>query len=230
MGLEICGGDIWNAYLQAPSSEKHYVISGLEFGLENVGHCALIRRALVGCKVAGADFWHHLWSCMNHLGFTSSCADPDVWFWRGKRTSWEEYYEYVLLYVDDVLVISERAEQVLQKEIGQEFVLKDESIGKPKQYLRGKLHEVTLENGASAWSFSSTQYVQAAVKNVEEYLSSKGEKLVVKAPTPLSNGYCPEIDMSPELESMEASYYHSLIGVSNGWWSLDVSTYVLRFR
>jgi hypothetical protein len=101
MGLEICGGDIRNAYLQAPSLEKHYVICGPEFGLENVGRCALIRRALYGGKVAGADFWHHLWSCMNHLGFTSSRADPDVWFRRAKQTSGEECYEYVLLYVDD---------------------------------------------------------------------------------------------------------------------------------
>ena len=213
LGLGICGGDIRNAFLQAPSSEKHYIVCGPEFGLEYVGRCALIRRALYGGKVAGADFWHHLRSCMNHLGFTSSRADPDVWFRRAKRTTGEEYYEYVLLYVDDVLVISERAEQVLRKEIGQQFVLKEESIGKPTQYLGGKLREVTLENGVSAWSFSSTQYVQAAVKNVEEYLSSKGEKLVAKAPTPLSNGYRPEIDMSPELESADASYYHSLIGV-----------------
>ena len=213
LGLDICGGDIRNAYLQAPSSEKHYIVCGPEFGLEYVGRCALIRRALYGGKVAGADFWHHLRSCMNHLGFTSSRADPDVWFRRAKRTTGEEYYEYVLLYVDDVLVISERAEQVLRKEIGQQFVLKEESIGKPTQYLGGKLREVTLDNGVSAWSFSSTQYVQAAVKNVEEYLSSKGEKLVAKAPTPLSNGYRPEIDMSPELESADASYYHSLIGV-----------------
>jgi hypothetical protein len=119
----------------------------------------------------------------------------------------------VLLYVDDVLVISKRTEQVLRKQIGQEFILKDKSIGKPTQYLGGKLCAVTLENGVSVWSFSSTQYVQAAAKNVEEYLSSKGDKLVAKVPTPLSNGYCLEIYMSPELESMGASYYHSLIGV-----------------
>jgi hypothetical protein len=36
---------------------------------------------------------------------------------------------------------------------------------------------------------------------------------VAKAPTPLSNGYCPEINMSPELEITEASYFHSLIGI-----------------
>jgi hypothetical protein len=150
---------------------------------------------------------------MDHLGFTSSRGDPDVWFRSAKRTTGEEYYEYVLLYVDDVLVISDNAEQVLRREIGQHFVLKDESIGKPTQYLGGKLREVTLANGASAWSFSSTQYVQAAVNNVEDYLMKRGEKLKAKAPTPLSNGYRPEIDVSPELESTDASYFHSLIGV-----------------
>ena len=35
--LPICACDIRNAYLQAPSSEKHYIICGSEFGLEHVG-------------------------------------------------------------------------------------------------------------------------------------------------------------------------------------------------
>jgi hypothetical protein len=47
--------------------------------------------------------------------------------------------EYVLLYVDDVLVISEQANSVLRKEIGQHFVLREESIGLPSLYLGGKL-------------------------------------------------------------------------------------------
>ena len=96
---------------------------------------------------------------MGQLGFTSSRADPDVWIRLSKRTSGEEYYEYVFLYVYDVLVISENAESDLRKEIGQHFVLRDESIGPPSQYLGGKLQEVTLENGAKAWAFGSCQYV-----------------------------------------------------------------------
>jgi len=43
---------------------------------------------------------------MGRLGFTSSWTDPDVWFRLSKRLTGEEYYKYVLLYVDDVLVIS----------------------------------------------------------------------------------------------------------------------------
>ena len=45
---------------------------------------------------------------MGRLGFSSLRADPDVWFSLSKRSTGEEYYEYVLLYVDDVLVISEK--------------------------------------------------------------------------------------------------------------------------
>jgi hypothetical protein len=120
LGLPVCGADIQNAYLQAPSSEKHYIICGPEFGIENEGKVAIIVRALYGGKVAGRDFWHHLRDSMRRLGFTSSKADPDVWFRSAKRASGEEYYEYVLLYVDDVIVISEHAEKVIRDEIGQE--------------------------------------------------------------------------------------------------------------
>ena len=35
--LKVCAADIQNTYLQAPASEKHYVICGPEFGLENIG-------------------------------------------------------------------------------------------------------------------------------------------------------------------------------------------------
>ncbi len=79
LGLPVIGADICNVYLQAPSSEKHFIICGPEFGIENEGRVALIWRALYGGKVAGRDFWHHLQVCMGQLGFSSSRADPDVW-------------------------------------------------------------------------------------------------------------------------------------------------------
>ncbi len=150
---------------------------------------------------------------MGHLGFFSSHADPDVWLRLSKRSTGDEYYKYILLYVDDVLVISENAEKVLRSEIGQHFVLRDESIGPPSQYLGGNLRLVTLDNGVKAWAFGSCQYIQSTVKNVEEHLAKIGEKLPYKAPTPLSSGYRPEIDVSPKLGEANASCFHSLIGV-----------------
>jgi hypothetical protein len=40
---------------------------------------------------------------MGQLGFSSSRADPDVWLRLSKRSTGEEYYEYVLLYVEAFL-------------------------------------------------------------------------------------------------------------------------------
>ena len=67
--MDVTAADIQNAYLQAPSSEKHFIVFGPKFGLEHVGKIALIRRALYRVKMAGRDFWIHLRICMNFLVF-----------------------------------------------------------------------------------------------------------------------------------------------------------------
>jgi hypothetical protein len=108
---------------------------------------------------------------MGRLGFTSSRADPDVWFRLSTRSTGEEYYEYVLLYVDNVLVISENAEAVMRIEIGKYWKIKEELIGPLTKYLGGKLCEVELETGVKAWAFGSQQYVQTAVTNVCDHLA-----------------------------------------------------------
>ena len=143
-GLDVFAGDIQNAYLQAPSSQKNYLICGPEFGLENVGRVALIHRALYGGKTAGRDFRNHLRSCMRHLDFKSCPADPDVWMRPAKKSDGASYYEYVLLYVDDCLVISENAKELLTNEIGKYFELKPNSVGPPKIYLGDMLEWLSL--------------------------------------------------------------------------------------
>ena len=78
-GLDVTESDINNYYLQASSSETHYVICGSTFGRDNIGKVTLICCAMYVGKSSGADFWKHLRSCMTHLGFTSFKADPDIW-------------------------------------------------------------------------------------------------------------------------------------------------------
>ena len=91
--------------------------------------------------------------------------------------------------------------------------MKESSIGPPTQYLGGKLHEVELENGQKFWDFGPNQYVEAAVKNVTEYLKKRGGGLAAKAVTPMTSDYRPEIDITPKLGEADAAYFHSLIGV-----------------
>jgi hypothetical protein len=212
--LDVFAADVQNAYLQAPSSEKHYVICGKEFGIENEGRIALIRRALYGGKSAGRDYWLHMRSCMEYLKFTSCKADADVWMRPATKSDGTEYYEYVLLYVDDCLVVSENPEAILRQELGKYFKLKEASIGPPDIYLGGKMRHVVMENGMKAWSFSSSQYVQEAVNNVHKYLTERDKKFPSKAPgAPMKNDYRPEVDQTEELSPTDAAYYQSLIGI-----------------
>ena len=89
-GLDICAADIQNVYIQALTSEKHYIICGPEFG-EHQGKKAMIRRALYGGKLAGRDYWLHLCSCMEFLGFSPCKADLDIWMIKSKRVDNSNY-------------------------------------------------------------------------------------------------------------------------------------------
>ena len=75
------------------------------------------------------------------------------------------------------------------------------------------MRRVKVDDSTHAWAFSSTQYVRAAVANVEAFLAKTGECLKAKASSPLPKDYRPEIDVSDELSETEASYFQSLIGV-----------------
>ena len=89
-------------------------------------------------------------------------------------------------------------------------------IGPPTIYLGGRVRKVQLENGVWAWSFSSSQCVQSADKNVEEYIGMHENshlKIPSKAETPLITSYRPELDVSPELTLRDSAYYQSLIGI-----------------
>ena len=76
--LDVCMADIRNAYLQSPTSQKHYIICGPEFGMENVGKVAIMHRAVYGGKTSRRDFRNHLRSCMHFINFTSYPADPSL--------------------------------------------------------------------------------------------------------------------------------------------------------
>ena len=214
MGLDVCACDIQNAYLQAPSTEKHYIVCGPEFELENVGKFAIIVRALYGGKSAGADYWRHVRKAMDEMGFESCKADPDVWLRPSIRSDGSKYYQYVLLYTDDILSIMEDPERFIREELGKRFTIKEKSIGPPTQYLGNKVSRVELVTGVKCWSFSSSQYAQAACKNVDEYRSKIGLRpLPTPTRAPWPSNYHPEADVTAELSPTKASYYQSLIGI-----------------
>ena len=73
---------------------------------------------------------------------------------------------------------------------------------------------------------SSDKYCAAAVASVADVLKKKGLGLPSKCVTPLSNGYRPEIDVTPELKADGVQYYQELVGMLR--WAVEVGrVYIL---
>ena len=221
-GLQVKAGDIQNAYLTAPCKERIVITCGPEFG-EDEGKTAKVVRALYGLKSSGAAYGEHLADCMTHLGYRTCLADNDVWYQLQTNTRKDpktgdvrrrDYYAYVLIYVDDILVIHHDAKRVLAQ-IDYYFHMKPESMGDPDIYLGCKLRLHMLpEHNVQAWLQSPSKYIQEAVRNVEVYYEKHyGKKFPVKVSSPFSTGYRPEMDITKELSPEDATYYQSLIGV-----------------
>ena len=109
--------DIGNAYLNAPAREKVYTTAGAEFGAEFEGRPVLIVQALYGLKSSGAAWRAHLANTLFTLGFRSSLADADVYYRPAPKTTGFKYYEYILAYVDDILLLSEKPD-IIMKSLG----------------------------------------------------------------------------------------------------------------
>ena len=73
-----------------------------------------------------------------------------------------------------------------------------------------KFSLVVLAKGVKHWSFSSSQHLQAIVKNLEDHRARANLGLLLKAKLPWPSNYRLEADVTPELSPTKASYYQSL--------------------
>jgi hypothetical protein len=124
--LEICDGDIGNAFLYGKTKEKVFIIAGPEFGPKLQGKHLIISKALYGLKSSSARFHEHLSATLRKLGFRPSKADYDLWM---KPVG--DHYEYIARYVDDVIVFSKDPLSIIT-ELKKTYVMKD--VGKPQYY------------------------------------------------------------------------------------------------
>ena len=106
--LDIMAADVGNAYLNANPRERSHLILGKDiFGPEHEGKTAVTVRALYGLRTSGAAWRHHFAEALSDMGFKSSYADPDVWLRPEVTLSGKKTYSYIMVYVDDLLIISQ---------------------------------------------------------------------------------------------------------------------------
>ena len=217
--LDILSADIENAYLTAPCREKVWLRGGLEFGKLH-GKILIVRQALYGLKSSGASFRSFLAERLDAIGFKSSIGDHDVWMRSAHKPDGEQYYEYILCYVDDLICISFNP-RVAMSQIceNKQISYKKNQIEPPEFYLGARLAKKDL-NGNQVWTMTSTDYVKAAVENLENKLREQGMKLPSRAITPIAQSYVPELDSSPELNSEDTTSFQEMIGILR--WAVEI--------
>ena len=93
--LELWGADIGNAYLEAPTEEKLYIVAGPEFE-DWEGYILTFSKALYGLKSSGKRLAETLHDILKDMNFMPSRADQCI---RLKKNIKLNLYEYIAVYV-----------------------------------------------------------------------------------------------------------------------------------
>jgi hypothetical protein len=196
-GLKIGVGDVGNAYLEAETKEKVYIIAGPEFG-DLAGHTLVIVKALYGLRTSGARFHDRFAATLRDMNFTPSYADPDVWM-RDAGDHWE----YLAVYVDDLMAIMKDPDEFF-KVLTTKYKYKLKGVGAPKYHLGGDFYRD--EDGTLAWGAKS--YVKKLLLNFEQMFGEQPKEFTA----PLDPKDHPEIDTTEFLDSDGIRKYQSVLG------------------
>ena len=218
LDIKMC--DVGNAYLNADTREKVFFVAGSEWR-HRQGQNVLIVRACYGLKSSGAEWKKTFADCIRfELGFDPCYgADDNVYIKAEKNPEGDEYYSYIIVYVDDVLCISKTPTFYLNKIKGQYRLKQDPET--PTMYLGADISrfEIQDESGESytTWAMSADSHIKKALEVVEtrlqlDHLQFRHSKKTATQPftSPL---YRPETDTSEECDNKQAEFYQSLIGI-----------------
>ena len=219
--LKIGVGDIGNAYLTAFTKEQVYIIAGPEFG-DRAGHTLVVSRALYGLRTSGARFHESLADNLCDMGFMPCKSDPDLWMGdAGHR------YEYVCVYVDDLMAIMANPEEFFN-ELNDKYGYKLKGVGEPTYHLGGDFFRDP--DGTLVWGAKT--YIKRLIDNVQLLCGENPRSYTA----PLDSKDSPELDESPLLDDDGIKQYQSIIGalqwcVTLGRFDIAVSIMTMgRFR
>ena len=107
--LELWGADIGNAYLEAPTEEKLYIVAGPEFE-DWEGFILTFSKAPYRLKSSGKRWAESLHDILKDMNFTPSRADQCI---RLKKNMKLSLYEYIAVYVDDLCIVAQDLKEII---------------------------------------------------------------------------------------------------------------------
>ena len=198
--LELWGADIGNAYLEAVTDEKLYIVGVPEFQ-ELEGHILIFVKTLYGLKSSGKRWAEVIHGILRDMKFLPSKADPCIWLRKAPNL---RCYEYIAVYVDDLCIAAESPSAIIQ-------------ILKSKHHLKGKGDgKLTYHLGADYFEDPDGIFVSQPKKYIDK-LADSYKRLFNEDPpksykTPLDKNDHPELDTSEILEGDMAAKYLTIVG------------------
>ena len=129
--LYVLAGDIHNAYSNAPKKQKVFLYAGDEWKFDQ-GKVVIIYIYLYGLNYSALAWRKHRSEILgNHLGLQSYLADTGVWLKAATYKTGNEYYTYILVYVDDLLIV-EKDPRKYMAILESKYTLKPSFIGEHK--------------------------------------------------------------------------------------------------
>ena len=206
-GLKVEAADVGNAYLEAYTKEKLYIIAGSEFG-DREGNVLVIVKALYGLRTSGARFHEKFADTLLDMGFLPCKADPDVWM-----KDCLTHYEYVCVWVDDLAVMMKDPSLFFTGLRERKYKLK--GVGDIKYHLGGDFFRDP--DGTLAWGAKT--YIKRVINQCEEIFGGLPKEYT----SPIDQHDHPELDMTEELGSEQIKHYQSLIGAFQ--WCISLGRY-----
>ena len=101
------------------------------------------------------------------MGFDFSLADNNFWMKEDIKPDGTRYYSYILVYIDDILIISHDPTKYMAQ-LHNEYCVKPDSIGVPKLCLGSEIKQFRDHSGNLAWATSSNKCVREACVIVDQ--------------------------------------------------------------
>ena len=219
--LETYCTDIGDAYLESYTKEKVYIVAGPEFGAR-AGHTLVIRKALYGLKTSGVRWHERFADVLRDMDFFPSRAEPDIWM-RDRG----DHYEYIAVYVDDLLLVSKNPKLLLDT-LKEKYDFKLKGSGSIEFYLGCDY----FRDDDGVLCYAPRKYIKKTIETYERLFKKKPKEYK----SPLDKGDHPELDDSELLDFEGVKLYQSLIGslqwaIQIGRFDLSVAVMTMsRFR
>jgi hypothetical protein len=208
-GLETWATDIGNAYLEAATKERVYIIAGPEFG-ELEGHTLVIFKALYGLRTSGLRWHERFADCLRDMGFSPTKAEPDIWM----RAN-GDVYEYIGVYVDDLAIVARNPKEITDALLTK-YGFKLKGTGPISFHLGMDF----VRDSDGVMCIAAKKYID---KMMAAYEQMFGQKPNQKFTSPLEKGDHPELDDSEFLDGTTTQQYQSLIGAMQ--WAVSIGRF-----